>query len=344
MLAACLDDENGVRTVTVRDMPPPDRAPGEAMIRVHAAALNRVDLYMRAGGAGITHRLPMIPGLDCAGVVEACDDDDPWLRPGARVVAYPALTCGRCEFCLAGEPVLCTRVRFRGEHIDGVIAERVAFPAANLFPVPDGWSFAEAACLPTAYLTAWRMIVGKARVRPTETVLIFGIGGGVSLAALQICAALGARAIVTSGSAEKLARARALGASVAIDHRNDDVVKAVLAATDGRGADVVVENVGAATWPWAMRCVVRGGRIVVCGATSGSGPALDLQRLFIRQIQILGSTLGNPGEFAELLRFAARHGLRPVIDRTFPLERTPAAFDHLENGGRFGKVVVSITD
>lgn len=342
MLAAVLDDATGTRTVTMRTVDEPVRREGEVSLRVRAGSINRVDLYMRAGGAGITHRLPLIGGLDCAGVVEACDADDPVLKPGTRVLAYPSLACGRCEFCLAGEPVLCTRVRIRGEQVDGVFAERVVFPAANLFVLPDGMGFAEAACLPTAYLTAWRMVVTKGRVRPTDTVLIFGIGGGVSLAALQICAAIGARVIVTSGHAEKLERARTLGAAVAIDHRAGDVAKAVLAATDGRGVDLVVENVGAATWPVAMRSVVRGGRIVVCGATSGSGPALDLQRLFIRQIQVIGSTLGNPGELAEMLSFLSCTGVLPVIDRAYPFAETPAAYDRLESGKQFGKVVLSL--
>ncbi|NYZ16469.1 zinc-binding dehydrogenase [Azospirillum sp. RWY-5-1] len=344
MLAAVLDEEEGTRRVSVRDVPEPVRAASEVTVAVRAATLNRVDLYMRGGGAGITHTLPIVVGLDCAGVVAEVGPEETLLKPGDRVLAYPSLWCGRCEFCLAGEPVLCARVRIRGEHIDGILAERVTFPGANLFRVPDALSFEEAAALPTAYLTAWRMVSTKGWVRPTDTVLIFGIGGGVSLAAMQMCKALGARTIVTSGSDDKLERARALGADVTINHRSADVVRAVMAATGGRGADVVIENVGKATWAWAMRSVVRGGRIVVCGATSGSGPAMDLQRLFIRQIQVIGTTLANPGELAELLAFIDRTGLRPVIDRRFALAETPAALDHLDAGNQFGKVAIMVSE
>ncbi len=328
--------------VAVREVPVPEAGDGEVLVRVRAAALNRVDIYMRDSGAGITHALPQIMGVDGAGTVEACGPGVSGVAAGDAVVIYPGLTCGACEFCRNGEPVLCTRIRILGEQTDGTLAERIAVPAGNLFPVPAGLSFAEAATLPTAYLTAWRMVVTKARVTAGDSVLIFGVGGGVSLAALQICRLLGARTIVTSGSDDKLERARALGADVAVNHRTADVVAAVMAATGKRGVDVVVDNVGQATWGWGMRSVVRGGRIVCCGATSGAHPSADLQRLFIRQIQVIGSTLGNPAELAELLAFVAERGLRPVVDRVFPLEETAAALDYLDAGQHFGKVVVRI--
>lgn len=330
------------RAAACREAPTPERAVGEVLVRVRAGSLNRVDLYMRASGAGITHQLPLVMGVDGAGEVAEVGPETADFSPGDRVVIYPGLTCGECEFCRGGEPVLCVRMRILGEHVDGAFRDYLSIPRANLFTIPEGLSFAEAATLPTAYLTAWRMIVTKARVQAGEDVLIFGVGGGVSLAAMRICRWLGARTIVTSGSDEKLVRAKALGADVAINHRDADVVKAVMAATDGRGVDVVVDNVGQATWGWGMRSVVRGGRIVCCGATSGGAPSADLQRLFIRQIQVLGSTLGNPGEFADLLAAVARHGERPPIDRTYPLSEGVAALDHLESGAQFGKLVLTM--
>lgn len=328
--------------VALRDRPDPVADEGGVVVRIGAASVNRVDLYMRDNGAGITHSLPQIMGVDGAGVVEACGPGVSTVAVDDAVVIYPALTCGVCDFCRGGEPVLCTRIRILGEQTDGTMAERVAVPAANVFPVPAGLTLEEAATLPTAYLTAWRMVVTKARIQAGDTVLIFGVGGGVSLAALQICRALGARALVTSGSDWKLERARAAGADVTINHSDTDVVAAVMEATGRRGVDAVIDNVGRATWDWGMRSVVRGGRIVVCGATSGSNPPIDLQRLFIRQIQVLGSTLGNPDEFAALLAFVAETGLRPIIDRRFAMDEAAAALDHLAAGAQFGKLVVTV--
>jgi len=346
MKAAVLVSHGTSDSVVLGDVAPPVRQPGQVLVRVKAGSLNRVDLYMRDSGAGITHKLPMIAGLDAAGVVEAVDEGEKQFRPGDAVVIYPGLSCGRCEFCLRGDPVLCTRCRIMGEQVDGVFADFVSVPAANVFAAPAGLSFEQAACLPTAYLTAWRMVVTQGRVRPQDDVLIFGVGGGVSLAALQICKMIGARAIVTSGSDEKLARAQALGADEIINHSHEDVVARVMAATGKRGVDVVIENVGQATWDKGMRSVVRGGRIVVCGATSGDAPSADLRRLFIRQIQVLGSTLGNPGEFADLLRTiqagGQARGLVPVVGSLYPLEGISAAFAEMEAGAQFGKIGLSI--
>lgn len=342
MRAVQLIDRGVAEPIQLHDLPDPTPGEGEVLVRVGAASVNRVDIYMRDSGAGITHRLPQIVGVDGAGTVEACGPGVTGFTPGEGVAIYPGLTCGVCEFCRKGEPVLCTRMRILGEHVDGTMAEKVVVPAANLFHSPAGLSVEEVATLPTAYLTAWRMMVTKGQVKAGDSVLIFGGGGGVSLAAMQIGRLLGARTIVTSGHDDKLARARDLGADVTINHRTEDVVAAVMAATDKRGVDVVIENVGQASWGWAMRSVVRGGRIVVCGATSGGNPPADLQRLFIRQIQVIGSTLGNPEEFRDLLAFIERTGLRPVIDRRFPLEQAAEALRYLDAGGQFGKVVVTV--
>jgi NADPH:quinone reductase-like Zn-dependent oxidoreductase len=228
-----------------------------------------------------------------------------------------------------------------GEHRDGTFAEQISVPAANALPLPKGLDFVQGAALGVNHLTAWRMLFTRARLKAHETVLIFGIGGGVSLAALQLAKMAGARCLVTSRDAGKLERARAADADVPIDGRGD-IAKAVLEATGGRGVDVVVENVGAAVWPHAMKSVVRGGRIVTCGATTGDQPGADLRRLFIRQIEVLGSTLGNPGEFADLLEAVARHRIEPVIDSTYALADVHAALSRLESGQQFGKVALDI--
>ncbi|MEY8878945.1 MAG: alcohol dehydrogenase catalytic domain-containing protein, partial [Leptothrix sp. (in: b-proteobacteria)] len=276
MRAAFMTGHGGNEVVQIGERPAPIRRPGEVLVRMKAATLNRVDLYMRDSGAGISHQLPQILGVDGAGVVEEVDAGETRLSVGQRVVLHPAITCGRCEFCLRGEGVLCTSVSYLGEHRDGTMAELVSVPAQNVFVMPDDFDFAEAAALGVNHLTAWRMLFTKAQVKPWETVLIFGIGGGVSLAALQLVKMIGARAIVTSRDDDKLARARELGADLTINGRSEDVAKRVMALTGGRGVDVVIENVGTAVWSSALKSLVRGGRIVTCGATTGDQPGADL--------------------------------------------------------------------
>jgi NADPH:quinone reductase-like Zn-dependent oxidoreductase len=342
MKAAFITGHGGNDIVQVRAHHLPERMPGEVRVRMRAATLNQVDLYMRNSGAGITHRLPQVMGLDGAGTIEACDEGDPLLRPGQEVVIHPGVACGRCAFCQRGDGVLCTHIQYLGEHRDGTFAEAIQVPATQVFPKPAHLGWAEAAALGVNHLTAWRMLFSKARLQPWETVLIFGIGGGVSLAGLQLAKAIGARTIVTSRDAAKLERARALGADHGINGKTQDVAREVLALTGGRGVDVVFENVGEAVWPSAMKSLMRGGRLVTCGATSGDQPAADLRRIFIRQLQILGSTLGTLGEFRDLLGFVERTGLRPVIDSEYPLDQVHAALDRLASGAQFGKVALRI--
>lgn len=342
MQAAYLTGHGGNEVVAIGERPMPPRGRGDVLVRLHAATLNRVDLYMRDSGAGITHSLPQVMGVDGAGVVEAVDDDEPLLRPGMRVVLYPGVTCGRCEFCRRGEGVLCTTMKLLGEHRDGTFAQYVSLPAANALPIPDALDFAQAAALGVNHLTAWRMLVGKARLQPWETVLIFGIGGGVSLAGLQIARLIGARVIVTSRDEGKLERALQLGADAAVNSAREDVARRVLALTDGRGVDVVLENVGAAAWPAALKSLVRGGRLVTCGATSGDQPGADLRRVFIRQLQIFGSTLGDLREFHDLLAVCARGQLVPQIESRWPLAELHGALNRLEAGEQFGKMALEI--
>lgn len=342
MQATFITGHGGNEVVEIGPRPRPQRRPGEVLVRLRAGSVNRVDLYMRDSGAGITHRLPQIMGVDGAGIVEEADADEPLLKTGQSVVLYPGITCGRCEFCRRGDAALCTRMQLLGEHRDGTWAEFVCVPAANALPKPAHLDFAEAAALGVNHLTAWRMLFTQARLKPWETVLIFGIGGGVSLAALQLAKMAGARAIVTSRDTGKLQRAQVLGADHGVHDNGQDVAKAVLELTGGRGVDVVIENVGAAVWPAALKSLVRGGRIVSCGATSGDQPGADLRRVFIRQLQIFGSTLGNPGEFQDLLKAVVAHGLKPVIDERFALTDAHAALSRLDSGRQFGKLAIEL--
>lgn len=342
MKAAFLTGHGGNEVVEIGERPRPVRSAGNVLISLKAATLNRVDLYMRDSGAGITHRLPQIMGIDGAGTVEEADESETRLSPGQRVVVHPGIGCGRCEYCLRGESVLCTSIRYLGEHRDGTLAQYVSVPATNVFPMPAMLDFAEAAALGVVHLTAWRMLFTKAALKPWETVLIFGVGGGVSLAALQLAKLAGSRAIVTSRDDTKLQRALSMGADHAINGSTQDVVKTIMALTDGRGVDVVIENVGAAVWSSALTSVARGGRIVTCGATTGDQPAADLRRIFIRQLQIFGSTLGTLDEYRDLLALAARGGLRPVIDSRHALDDVHSALDRLASGAQFGKIAIEI--
>ncbi len=342
MRAVYLQSHAQADSVVVGERPQAEPGPGQVRVRLAAAACNHVDLYMRDSGVGITHELPLILGVDGAGTVDALGAGVRGWQPGQRVVIYPAEFCGACEFCRRGEQMLCLACKINGEHIDGTFADSVCVAAHNLFAIPDSMSFETAATLPVAYLTAWRMVMTQAALRPSETVLVHGVGGGVALASLQLARYAGCRVIATTSSAEKIARARELGADRVIDYRSEDVVEAVMQATDGRGVDAVVDNVGAQTWPISLRAVRRGGRIVTCGATSGPNPKADLQRVFIRQIRISGSTLGSQDEFRRLLLAVGEGRVAPVIDRVYPLADARQALDRLTRAEQFGKLVLHI--
>ena len=343
MRAAYLTGHGGNEVVAVGERPVPVRRRGEVLVEISAGGLNRVDLYMRNSGAGITHSLPQILGLDGVGRVVDADDGEKRLGKGARVVIHPAIGCGTCEFCLRGEHMLCTSSKYLGEHRDGTLSQFVCLPAENVFAAPEGLDDIEVAALGVAPITAWRMLFTKGQLKPWETVLIFGIGGAVSLSALQFAKMIGARAIVTSRDEVKLAAATKLGADGAINGKSDDIARSVLALTGGRGVDLVIENVGEAVWGAALKSLVRGGRLVTCGATSGSNPSADLQRMFIRQLQVFGSTHGSFEEFRQMLEVCRAGRFRPVIDSRFALEDIHAGLDRLEQGAQLGKIGITLS-
>ena len=328
----------------MRELPAPEiRAPDEVLVRIRAAALNRLDLWMTAGLPNVSPQFPFVVGSDGAGVVEAVGPAVRSVRPGDRVMINPGLSCGRCPACVDDDEPLCREHRILGEHVAGTAAELVVLPEENLAPVPEGMGWPEAAGFSLATLTAWRMLTGRARLRPGETALVWGIGGGVSLASLQIVNLLGARAIVTSGSDAKLERARGLGAAMTLNHSRDDVVSEVRRVTEGRGADVIVDSVGEQTWVNSQRALRRGGRVVICGATTGPTVSLDLRRLFWHQWSILGSTMGSRREYAEIVRLAHQGRLWPVVDRVVPLVDGAAAYQRMQRGEHTGKLVLEVS-
>ena len=348
MLACVIRATGDLDQIQLLDLPaaptPAPLAPGEVRVAVRAAALSHLDLFVVRG---LSHAIPFphILGADGAGVVDAVANGVTRVKPGDRVMINPGISDYTCEYCRAGEHSLCVNFRLLGEHVSGTIAESVIVPEQNLgiVPVLDpplGW--AEAAAFSLVTLTAWRMLVTRAAVRAGETVLVWGIGGGVSLAALRIAKLRGARVIATSSSDAKLAVARTLGADVVLNHRTQPVAREVRLQTAGRGADVVVDSVGEATWEESLRSLARGGRLVTCGATAGPKVVTDVRRLFWHQFTIMGSTMGNAAEYHEIVRRLGAGQLRPIVDRVYPLADVRAAFERLERGEQLGKICLEI--
>jgi NADPH:quinone reductase-like Zn-dependent oxidoreductase len=343
MRALALGGVGGLDQLAVRDVPQPAlRSAADVLVRVQAAALNHLDLFVARGLPGASHVFPHIIGSDAAGVVETVGPAVRSVAPGDRVMVNPGISCGACQACLEGEESLCRSFQLLGEHLPGTIAELVVVPEENVARVPEAMPMERAAAFSLATLTAWRMLTTRARLRPGETVLIWGIGGGVAQAALHIAKLLGAYAIVTSGTAKKLDAARALGADAGLDHAHDDVPGEVKRLTGGRGADVVVDSVGERTWPQSLRALRRGGRLVVCGATTGPTVDIDLRRLFWHQWTLMGSTMGSRREYREIVRLAGLGRLWPVVDRVVPLDRAAEALARLAGGEQFGKLVIEV--
>ena len=343
MKALVLTATGGLQHVQVQELPEPTiQSPDQVLLRVQAIALNRLDLFVAEGMPGIRPRFPHIIGCDAAGTVQQVGTAVRQVRSGDRVMVNPTLSCGECPACLGGEESLCATMRVLGEHCSGTAAEYIIVPAENLAPVPPEMPWPQAAAFSLATLTAWRMLTTRAGVRAGETVLIWGVGGGVALAALQIARLLGARTIVTSGTDAKLETARRLGADAVINHGRADVPAEVRKLTGGRGADIVVDSAGEESWQGSLRALRRGGRLVICGATTGPVVSLDLRRLFWHHWSILGSTLGSRREYAEIVRLAGEGKLWPVVDQVVPLDQAVAALERLSQGTQAGKLVIEV--
>ncbi len=301
--------------------------------------MNHLDLWVRRG-ISIETTMPHIGGTDVAGVVESLGPGAGGVAPGTRVLVNPSLACGHCGACAAGELPLCMEYRILGEHTNGGFAEFVAVPAENLYPIPDTLSFEVAAALPISYQTAWRALVTRARLRPGEDVLVLGASGGTALAAVQVAKLMGARVYAVTRGPEKKRRLLELGADIVYDRTEVDFSRELWRDTDRRGVDVVVENVGEATWAGSIRSLARGGRLVTYGATSGHRAEIDLRVLFWKQLEIIGSTMASRSEFEEMLRVAFQGGFQPVIDSVFPLARAREAHERLEAGEQLGKLIL----
>ncbi len=343
MRALTLAGPGGIDALRVDEMPPPEIARGdEVRVRVAAAAINRLDLMLTSGLPGVTLSYPHIVGTDAAGLVESVGADVTTFAPGDRVMVNPGISCGRCGACLAGHQPLCNRFEILGEHRAGTAAEFIVVPAANLARVPDGMSWAEAAAFSLATLTSWHMLVTRARVRAGETVLVWGAGGGVAQASIAIAHLAGAEVIAASGRDTKLEIARRLGAAHVVNHATQDLVAEVKRITRRRGADVVVDSVGEASWPLSLRCLARGGRLVTCGATTGPMVGIDIRKLFWHQWSLLGSTMGTHAEYAAVAELASRGALWPVVDRVVPLGESVEVYRRMAANEQAGKLVIQV--
>ncbi|ADW22582.1 MULTISPECIES: zinc-binding dehydrogenase [Thermus] len=342
MKAVVMEARGGPEVLKVAEVPTPEPGPKEVRIRVKAAALNHLDIWVRKGVASPKLPLPHILGADASGVVDAVGPGVTGFAPGDEVVVNPGLSCGHCERCLAGEDNLCAKYEILGEHRFGAYAEYLVVPEVNLLKKPPNLSFEEAAAIPLTFLTAWQMVVDKLQVRPGEDVLVMAAGSGVSVAAIQIAKLFGARVIATAGSEEKLRKAKELGADETVNYTHPDWPKEVRRLTGGKGADKVVDHTGALYFEGVIRATANGGRIAIAGASSGYEGTLPFAHVFFRQLSILGSTMGSKSRLFPILRFVEQGRLKPVVGQVLSLEEAAEGHRLLEERRVFGKVVLRV--
>jgi NADPH:quinone reductase-like Zn-dependent oxidoreductase len=338
--AVVFDRFGGPEVLEAREVPDPAMRPDEALIEVRACGVNHLDLWVRQGLRGLDIEMPHILGNDIVGVVIAAGGAVRHLKPGDRVLVIPTLSCGVCLQCMAGDDNLCREYDVLGRRRNGGYAQKVCVPAVNCLPFPENLKWEEAAAVPLVFLTAWHMLVGRAKLRPGEDVLVIGASSGVGSAAVQIARMIGARVIATARSAAQLERVRSLGAHEVIDHSSADIAAEARALTGKKGVEVVFEHVGGPVFEQAVGALARNGRLVTCGATAGSRASLDLNLLFGRHLALLGSWMGRRAELVEVLQFIRDGRLKPVVDSVMPLAEARRAHERIESRQHFGKVVL----
>jgi len=340
MKAVVFHEHGGIEKLSYQDVPTPRPGPGEVLIKLRAAALNHLDVWVRQGLSGMKLAFPHIGGSDGAGEIAEVGEGVRALEKGQRVVVSPTLSCGQCSECLDGRDNLCPDFRLFGLQVPGTYAEYLVAPARSVFPVSDALSFEEWAAVPLVFLTSWNMLVATGRLEAGETVLIHAAGSGIGSAAIVIAKHLGARVITTAGSDWKLEKAKALGADETINYKTDDFAPRVKQLTDGAGVDLIFEHIGPPTWPGDLACLAKGGRMVVCGATGGPRVELDVAPFYRRQLSIHGCYLGTRGDLEQVLELVEQGALRPVVDTVFTLKEAAAAQQKMLDRDFFGKLVL----
>jgi NADPH:quinone reductase-like Zn-dependent oxidoreductase len=344
MKAAVIHEHGGLDRIRIDSVSEPEPTGDEVVLKVYSAGLNHLDIWVRKGRPGLEVAIPHILGSDASGVVVAVGADVKNINIGDEVILNPGLSCGFCEYCNRGEQSECPSFGIVGLTRPGTFTEQIAVPEQNVHHKPEHMNFDEAAALVLSHLTAWRMLITRAQLKPGQTVLIHGIGGGVALSALQLAKLTGAEVIVTSSSDEKLSRSIQIGADHTINYEAvNDVAQSVKDITNGAGVDIVIDTVGAATWPIDFSAVRRGGKIVLCGVTSGFQAHTNLQMLYWNQLTILGSTMGSHKDLRQMLKAVTIAKLKPVIDSVISLENTRDAMNKMEAGEQFGKIVLRVS-
>ena len=339
MKAVRIHEHGGPDVLRYEDSPEPKIRADQVLLRVRASGMNHLDLFVRGGLPGLKLPMPHTLGSDAAGEIVEVGELCGRVKPGDRVLLAPGLSCRQCEFCLKGQDNFCPRYHLFGYFTPGSNAEYMAVPEVNAIPIPGDLSFEEAAASPLVFLTAWHMLIGIAKIRMGEDVLVIGGSSGVGMAAIQIAKLFQCRVFATAGGESKLEKARELGADEVIDHYRQDIKGEVRRLTGKRGVDIVFEHVGAATWDHSAACLAHHGRLVTCGATTGAEVNLNLNHLFFRQLGFNGSFMGTMGELHDVLKLVGRRILKPVIDSISPLSEVRAAHERIENKEQFGKIV-----
>ena len=342
MKAVRFHRHGGPEVLQYEEAPDPVPNADEALVRVRACSLNHLDLWARNGLPNVEIPMPHISGSDVSGVVEWVPEEEKEFHRGDEIVMNPGVACGRCEKCLLGLDDQCRYYTIIGYGTDGGYAELVKVPRTNLVRKPEGMSFEEAASFPLVFLTAYHMLVTKARVLAGEKVLVLAAGSGVGSAAVQVAKAFGAEVIATAGGSDKLAKAKSLGADHVVDHHQQNVLEEVRRITGKKGVDVVVEHVGKATWEGSVKALAKGGRLVLCGATTGAEVMTDLRYVYNRELTIYGSFMSSRGELLSVTKLFESHRLRPVVDSVFPLQKAAEAQKRMEGSQHFGKIVLKV--
>lgn len=340
MRAAVIKQHGSPDSISFEDRPIPQPSDSQYLVRVKACGLNHLDTWVRRGVPGHRFPLPLVPGSDATGVVEKAGPGARLFKPGDRVIVNPAMSCGHCASCFSGRDHLCAQWGLLGETTDGACQEFIVVPERQVHALPQNVAFEQGACIPINYVTAWQMLVGKARVRAGESILIHGAGSGVSVACILIARLHGLQILVTSSSDEKLAKARTIGAHRLINTAKEPFRDAVRNLTGKQGVDIVVDHVGEPTFMDSIRCLKRGGRLVSCGATAGAELKIDWKHVFFKNLSLLGSTYGSSGDFCEVLRHFEHNKLAAVLDRTIKLDELAKAHAAIEERRVFGKLVV----
>jgi NADPH:quinone reductase-like Zn-dependent oxidoreductase len=344
MRAAYFADHGGLDRIQIGEIANPTPGPDEVLVQCHYGALNHLDLFVMKGWPGLNLNLPHIMGSDGAGIVEAVGEFITKLKPGDRVTINPGIGCGKCNYCLSGQQNYCDQFAIKGENNDGTFAEFFTVPERNVVKIPDSMPFDQAAAAPLTFLTAWRMLVTQGGIKPGDTIVIQGAGGGVATAAIQIAKLWQARVIATSGTAEKCDKARQIGADVVFNYRDNpkygsQIFKDI---TNKKGIDLVVDSVGSATFTDSLRLLKTGGKFVTCGATTGGKVEMDLRSIFWKQLHVIGSTMATHSEFQAVMDHVFAGKLTPVIDKVFPLDQVKDAEDYMHQGLQFGKILIRI--